>query len=548
MKQTLYFGDLHFHTHYSDNRDQATIEEMILAGARYHLSIFGTADHSHNLDAEKWRRTQAETALLREKYPDLVLFNNCEITFLLGHFNVLVPEYIEGTIAEGYHYLYHDPHALKIINHPFPTNDEWHTHIIPDAVGVEVINGAVFTHAKEQGYAIHSALDIPSVHTFATYLALNLPVAAIGASDAHCKAELGYGMTGFWLDGKPDTQAVIKAIREYRTFATTRNGIVIDWSFDAGVNDAGVITWQIDWNTEDSAFNDGVTVEIYRGDQKVYTAAERDGRLHVEHAGLYWITVFDAHDIAVSSPMKVGNTKAVEEDRTNILNTAIHYIRQDLTWLNPDTYSRSQSISPAFNREVAISIISSVDAPHIVDRYGKTVPYDVIRQIPPRVIIDRECDARGFDEFYIWLTRNELHEYVFADIEYRKVGQTFFFKGRLLPGKMAYGEQIGARYRDDREKIWGLLDEQMHCNVHVETLPALIVKIQLDSTRFPYNIREGINSEFVYVEEDVACPVHILDRIKRLCPAWTDGDETRRPFQERIYQLFACGEDEYGTL
>jgi hypothetical protein len=188
---SLHFGDLHFHTHYSDNRDCASIEEMIRAGANYHLSIFGTADHNHDLDLQRWRQTQAETAILREKYPQFVILNNCEITFLLGHLNVLVPETIDGTVAEGYRYLYQDLDVLKIINHPYAFNDEWYKRILPDAIGVEAINGSVFKQAQEQGYRIHAAIDIPSVQVYATYLALNLPVAAIGASDAHAKAKMG---------------------------------------------------------------------------------------------------------------------------------------------------------------------------------------------------------------------------------------------------------------------------------------------------------------------------------------------------------------------
>jgi len=82
MKNTnyyrLYFGDLHFHTHYSDNRDRASIEEMILEGTKWNLSIFGTADHNHNLDARKWRQTREETEILRKKYPNFLIINNVE--------------------------------------------------------------------------------------------------------------------------------------------------------------------------------------------------------------------------------------------------------------------------------------------------------------------------------------------------------------------------------------------------------------------------------------------------------------------------------------
>ncbi len=584
MQDTLYFGDLHFHTHYSDNRDLASIEAMLLTGTRHNLSIFGTADHNHNLNAEKWQRTQTETEHLKIKYPDLVLFNNCEITFLIGHFNVLAPERIEGTIAEGYRYLYQEPAALKIINHPFECNDEWYKRIIPDASGIEVINGSVFKHAQERGFRISSAMNIPSVQVYATYLALNFPVAAIGGSDAHRKSELGYGMTGFRFDHRPDTQAVITAIREYRTFATTLYGIVLDWSFES---ETGIISWQIDWNKEPSASHHGVIVEIYCGDQKVHTTADKAGVFSAEQAGLYWIAVFDEYDIAVSSPIAAfseltprpplfgregeqeevggisgflplssqergpGGEFSLQDDHVNILTNALRYIRQDLTWLSQDALSRAQSLSPTFKQEAEIPIISASDTPRIVDRYGYAVPYEVIHHNAPRVIIDKECDFRGFDEFYVWFERNELHEYAFVDIEYRKIGDAFEFRGLLLPKKMVHDKSIAARYRNEGEKIRSLLDEQTLCKVYVATLPALIVKIQLDSSRLPYRICHvfpGLDSVFVYVDDDVACPAHISQYVNRMLPAWADADETGRGFQEHIYQLFVCAEDEHETL
>ena len=284
---TLYLGDLHFHTHYSDNKDRASIEEMILEGRTQQLSIFGTADHNHNLDAGKWRQTLEETTRLRQQYPDILILNNCEITFLLGHLNVLIPEHIEGMISEGYGYLYQDSHALKIINHPFPNTDEWHERLIPDAIGIEVINGSVFAHAQKQGYRIRSAIDIPSVHTYATYLASGLPVAAIGSSDAHWKAELGIGMTGFRFVEKPDQQAVIDAILACQTFATTRNFCILEWKFDSMKSE---IAWNVLWNKTFST-SQRITIEVYRGDHKIAIAHE-NGTIPVGENGLYWIAVF----------------------------------------------------------------------------------------------------------------------------------------------------------------------------------------------------------------------------------------------------------------
>ena len=51
----VYFADLHFHTHYSDNRDYASIEKMMLEGLKHSISVFGIADHNHSLDSKKWQ-------------------------------------------------------------------------------------------------------------------------------------------------------------------------------------------------------------------------------------------------------------------------------------------------------------------------------------------------------------------------------------------------------------------------------------------------------------------------------------------------------------
>jgi hypothetical protein len=528
----LYFGDLHFHTHYSDNRDFASIEEMILAGTDYRLSIFGTADHNHDLDAERWRQTQEETAILREKYPELLILNNCEITFLLGHLNVLIPENIEGTIAEGYRYLYLDPNVLKIINHPYAFNDEWYKRIIPDAVGVEAINGSVFTQAKEKGYRIRSAIEIPSVQVYASYLASNLPVAAIGASDAHIKAEMGYGMTGFWLTNKPDTLTVLEAIKNCQTFAVTNGDIALDWSFNEAKR---IISWHVDWEKQNPSEN--YTVEIYRGDQQI-TTTHGDGELLIEKAGLYWIAVFDEADIAISSPITVSGEypgKQLTPQKTTLLNNAIHYIRTDLTCLNMDAEQLSQPISVAFSGDVELQIISGAEAPQIVDAYGNTVLYDVINKGSSRVIIDKECGTREFEEFYLWFSRNEIHEYVFANIAYRKVDQTFFFTGHLLPKKMAHQKDIATRYQHEIGNVRNIVDEHTRFKIYVSTLPSHIINIHLDSKLLPYKAFDhftGLTSMFVYVEKDVECPSHLLERVKEL---QYDSDMS---LDERIYQIF----------
>lgn len=530
----LYFGDLHFHTYYSDNSDRASIEEMILEGTQYHLSIFGTADHNHNLDAEKWRQTVEETQLLRKKYPEVLILNNCEITFLLGHLNVLLPKNIEGTIAEGYRYLYQDENALKIINHPFPSNDEWHQRILPDAIGVEVINGSVFAYARKQGYRIHSAIDLPSVHTYATYLALGFPVAAIGASDAHRKAELGFGVTGFWLDGTLDVQAVITAIREHRTFASTKTNLILEWAFDA-VNRE--ISWDIHWKN-DSLSKKELTVEIYHGNQKVITIRD-NGKIPVNKTGLYWIAGFDEGDIAISSPIHVkhqnpGGMHPLSQ--RPLLQRAIQYIHQDLTWLKMKPERIFSQITPVTSHQVIeFQVISGSAGFQIIDAAGKEVSYEVVRRGAPRVIIDKACDARGFDEFYLWLKRNELHEYVFAKIQYQKIKQTFWFRGHLLPKKMVCREGIQTRYQEDLETLRTLIDRHTRIKVHVSTLPTFVIKIDVRNIPFPLRTFDdftGFTSVFYYdAAEEVNCPGAILDRLRGF---QYDGNI---PLNERIYQI-----------
>jgi hypothetical protein len=100
---------------------------------------------------------------------------------------------------------------------------------------------------------------------------------------------------------------------------------------------------------------------------------------------------------------------------------------------------------------------------------------------------------------------------------------------------MVHRENIETRYRDEIRKIRKLVDDQMKFKIHVSTLPPLVIKIHLESKAFPYRIFDDfteMDSLFSYIGEDVECPVHILDHVKKIR---YDG---RKPLQERIYQIF----------
>lgn len=163
---------------------------MLLEGRKHGVSILGVGDHNHNLDIVKWRKIKAESTRLRRRYPRVVVMENCEITFLLGHLLVLRPHRITGTIREGYEFLYRNRDCLKILAHPNPDTDEWHERFVPDAAGIEVINGSVLQKARDKGLSLNTILDIPMVQLYARYLSLGYPVAAIGNSDAHQLSEM----------------------------------------------------------------------------------------------------------------------------------------------------------------------------------------------------------------------------------------------------------------------------------------------------------------------------------------------------------------------
>ena len=248
--------------------------------------------------------------------------------------------------------------------------------------------------------------------------------------------------------------------------------------------------------------------------------------------------MFDEYDIAVSSPIKVrgkNHIKNTTPHKENILKTAIQGIREDLTGLNMNKEHLSQPMSGVFSQDVEFQIISGAEHPQIVAVNGIEVPYEVIRRNSPHMIINKTCGVRDFEEFYLWFSRNEIHEYVFAKIEYHKVDQTFFFNGHLLPKKMVHRKDIETRYRAEIKKIKSMVDMQTQFKIYVSTLPSLVIKIHLESSAFPYRIFDdftGLSSVFVYVEEDVECPAHLLDRVKGI------RYNGRKPLQERIYQIF----------
>jgi hypothetical protein len=341
-------------------------------------------------------------------------------------------------------------------------------------------------------------------------------------------------MTGFWLANPPDRQIVLDAIKHHRTFATTQSDISLDWSYNEA---KGIISWKVAWQKHDSSGNHGFTVEVYRGEQKLRTVYE-DGELWVDKAGLYWIAVFDEENIAISSPITVSAAypagQPVPQNLT-VLTNALRYIRTDLTCLNMTVEKALQPTAAAFSEKIELQMICSTETPHIVDVQGNPVPYNVISKGSPRVIIDKECGAREFEEFYLWFDRNEVHEYVFANMTYHKDDQTFFLTGHLLPKKLAHQSDIVTRYRPEIDHIRNIVDAHTRFKIHVSTLRSLVISLHLDGNLLPYKVFDdvtGLRSVLCYIAEDVSCPDHLRDHVRGM--PYSES----KPLQEKIYQIF----------
>jgi hypothetical protein len=523
----LYFADLHFHTCFSDNRDFASAEQMIQAGRKHSLSIFGVGDHNHNLDAGKWRELKRQTACLRRKYPSLLLLDNCEITFLMGHFLVVDPRRITGTIEEGYAYLYGTPDAVKIVCHPDPETDEWQKRLVPTAAGIEVVNGAVFRKAWEGGWRAASALDVPLVRTYAQYLGCGRAVAAIGSSDAHTLSEMGSGMTGVWMESALGKEGLLAAIRALRTFATTDPGIRLECHLEEA---SGELRWEVRWEPLDPGTGRDFRVELFRGEQKLEAAAPQ-GRLPVAQEGLYWLAALNERALAVSSPV-------FARARRTLPAALLRESLRDLVWreLRRGRSLGQDRASQRGSRE--LELLSWDPEPPITDAAGRAVPATFTTGAAERLIIDKSCGSPCFAEYYLWLRRNEIHEYTFVEIRYEKQGDVLQFDGRVAPAKMILSRRWRGRYRAESRRLRRLIGPGTGFRLSVRTLLASTVRLELREARFPLQVgevRNGLRSLLV-------CSAQRPDEgaLRRLLGSEAIPAELGKP-EEAIYQVFvAC--------
>lgn len=522
-RSDLYFADLHFHSLYSDNRDRASIEEMLLEGQKRGISIFGAGDHNHNLDIEKWQKLKRDTVRLQSNYPDLLVMANCEITFLLGHLLVLVPGKITGTIREGYDLLYHDRKRIKILAHPNPTTDEWHERFAPDAAGIEVINGAVLRQAREKQLTAATILDIPMVRLYARYLSLDYAVAAIGNSDAHSLAEMGTGLTGMHLPAPLKVKDVLTAIRRRETFATTDPGIRLSWSVDDNT-----LSWHVEWNPGNPIIPKQHTIEIYRGESRVRTA-RKSGNMQIRTDGLYWLCAFNDAAYAVSSPIRRRTAGRVSlPERERVPSELLRKPLRDLAFQHLRHSPRLDAASTERRGSVTIDLLSRGNEPLIVDAKDKPVPYTVEEPARERVVIDKSCTSPCFDEFFLWLRRNEIHEYGFLELDYHLEKELFRLQARIVPAIMVLIAEFGSWHRGAVEHIRKLITPTTRFQLDVRTLFRSTLSLHLAEHCFPLRVQESedaVKSMLVWFEDYPAGRIQDLK-----LPDLSMG--------EKIYQIF----------
>ncbi len=465
---------------------------MIQRGLECGITIFGTGDHNHNMTAVSFREQMAETEEVRARHPDLIILNNSEMTFLIGHFHVFEPGPITGSIAEAYGFLYDNHDRLTMANHPGLPTDEWNRRIIPTISAIEVVNGSVLSEARRQGRRLESILDVPSVGTYVRYLRLGIPVAALGNSDGHSLEELGTGFTGFHLKGNADREAVLEAIRTRATFATTSTAIDLRWRLEAGR-----LSWAVVVATDSGLSGTESAVELYNCDTLVKRvemgSVGESGELRLERPGLYWIAVVSREHFAVSSPVEfeMDGFQVADEDRLHAEEArALAEREADAVAVSAEQVVAERELvleSPA-----RIVLYTGEDFPELRDSSGKRLEMQLSHRGPVRPIIEKECEPWRFGEFYVWLDRNQVHEYRFTDITYRLDGSTFFFSASLLPYRLDKRERADELFRDQVSAIKGLVERSERCRISVVVPATFEAELQPSVLRLPVSVSDSI--------------------------------------------------------
>jgi hypothetical protein len=430
---------------------------------------------------------------LRRRYPDFEFFNNCELTFRFGHALLFAPKMITGTIEEAYRYLFRASETLLIINHPYIASDRWKGSIIPHVGGVEVINGAVYSHGEAAafrermlGVYEHSRIiEYPHVACYAEYLAQGVPVLAFGNSDAHSLAEIGTGVTGYW------DSSLEAAIEKSAIFAATDTDIRLYWEYDQRRS-------QIRWKAEidpSTRISDGIEfpakIECYRGDTLIASHSELSGSIDAEKEGYYWFGLQKGSRFALSSPVRSGSpkrTKGIYRFPLD-LHRELYFGRDNFTDTPPTSIEADQR-----DRSVELYLYAS-EAAQVIDSAGRPIDGEQ-RFFGKDVVIDKSGDPRQVDEFFIWLERNELHEYKFVRLDYSiDESDVLRLRAMLLPALILPEGCSDEDIRQAGEDIQAHMDRIKSVELYVEIPPLRQVLFTLpnekDLIEYPLHVYDG---------------------------------------------------------
>ena len=448
------YGDFHFHTGYSDNRDKASLSEMAARGVELGITCFGTGDHNHNLSLVKWQKQQEETVAFAAEHPEYYVINNCEATFRLGHFLVFNPGKVEGDIRESYSWLSGETPSFAILNHPYLSSDRWREIFLPHVRGIEVINGAVLREALRcedpflPGFRL---IDYPHVACYADYLEQGVEVYPFGASDAHALSEIGYGVTGIWSD----ENGVEESLKGGRIFAATDTGMVLSWGRGS---ETGKLTAHFYLESrEDESLP--MMIEWYRGSclvkkERISAGEEESILLLSGDPGYLWFGIRRGNRFGISSARWVG-TEEQRKEKQPLLSG----LEREQFLLRRSSLPAPEELSRGELPE-KWQIFAGDEPVRAFDAAGRAV--SLIREpLCQDVIISRQADPASFEEFFLWLERNEIHEYRFCRIDYSIENGLLDFRGIVLPslplGRIAMddrapliGEEIKKRWKEIR--------------------------------------------------------------------------------------------------
>ena len=277
------------------------------------------------------------------------------------------------------------------------------------------------------------------------------------------------------------------------------------------------------------------TTELYCGERKIQTA-QASGCTEIQTNWLYWIAAFNGEAYAVSSPIgcnRAGTTPMVRG--SDVPSELLQKPLKDLALLQLRK-SRAVDTSPATHRGfVRIDLLSLGKKPQLVDATGRPVPYKVLVPARERIIIDKSCLSPCFDEFFLWLRRNEIHEYGFLELDYRKEQDLFHLRGRIVPAIMVLIKGFQAWHRAEISRIRKLVDSSTRFRLDVRTLFTSTISLPLKDHPFPLRIQDHAEkATSLLVWNDLRLEGRALDRFK--------GKQTIKipmpTLADRIFQIF----------